>query len=435
MRHHLKTHHLKITTLSPLHIGTGEVYEPTNFVIDNGRLYEFDEQLFFHSLNEMDRKAFTGKLGDWIQIIGYYREKKSDAIALAHFSCPVSAKVAQRYDALLNKDGSRNSNQFQIEKVFKNPNAHRPVIPGSSIKGMFDTVLGIYPPKENNAKRQELIISDAVLVEGGTKVAYSYRVHKNPSKEAKSQIPVIVESVDEESSFVCSVTSPHSFDDLKEYMSQYYRDREDSWFKADASSFVARIGKFSGKPYMVADGKNVKNSYGKPVATHMVHEDGNKPFGWIRIELISKESYDTLRELASKRDAASRERVQNRQKTVRENIAASQQAREQELLKKAEEERRRAERKAQEEAEAKAAAKAEAERLASLSPVDRLMEEHDNLADLINKMRKGEIDDFDAIKVELATKIKAKLQKEPSKWEKAKQKALDRKTYIESLLN
>lgn len=437
MRHDLKTHYLKITTLSPLHIGTGEVYEPTNFVIDGGRLYEFDEQLFFHALDEMDRKAFVNKLGDWMQIIGYYREKKSDAIALAHFSCPVSARVAERYGAFLNKDGSRNKNQFHIEKVFKNPNSHRPVIPGSSIKGMFDTVLGIYPPVEkDNAKRQDLIVSDAAMIEGGTTVAYSYRMHKDPSKDAKSQIPVIVESVDEGSSFVCSVKSRFSFDELKEYMARYHRERKDSWFEADANSFVARIGKFSGKPYMVADGKNVKNSYGKPVATHTVHEQDARPFGWIRIELISEEAYDTLREVSLSRDAESRKETKARQKDAREKIAALQQARAQEALEKAEEKRLRAEKKAKEEAEAAASAKAEAERLASLSPVDQLIDEHKvDLAILINKMKAGEIDDLDAIKIELAEKIKAELQKEPAKWEKAKKKALNRKEYIESLLN
>ena len=32
----MKTYRLKLTALTPIHIGTGEVYEPTNFVIDDG---------------------------------------------------------------------------------------------------------------------------------------------------------------------------------------------------------------------------------------------------------------------------------------------------------------------------------------------------------------------------------------------------------------
>jgi len=30
---------LKLTALSPIHIGSGEVYEPTNFIMDEGVLY------------------------------------------------------------------------------------------------------------------------------------------------------------------------------------------------------------------------------------------------------------------------------------------------------------------------------------------------------------------------------------------------------------
>ena len=40
----LKTYHLAITPLSPIHIGCGEDFEPTNYVIDadKERLYGFD---------------------------------------------------------------------------------------------------------------------------------------------------------------------------------------------------------------------------------------------------------------------------------------------------------------------------------------------------------------------------------------------------------
>lgn len=38
----LETHDLVISTLSPVHIGCGEDYEPTNYVIDGNTLYAFD---------------------------------------------------------------------------------------------------------------------------------------------------------------------------------------------------------------------------------------------------------------------------------------------------------------------------------------------------------------------------------------------------------
>jgi hypothetical protein len=49
-------------------------------------------------------------------------------------------------------------------------------------------------------------------------------------------------------------------------------------------------------------------------------------------------------------------------------------------------------------------------------------------------MRAGKIEDFEAIKVELAQEVKKILQQNPKTWDKAKKKALDRKVYIEGLL-
>ncbi len=176
---------VQIKVLSPLHIGSGEVYEPTNFVIDDHKLYEFDEILFYKSLNQMDRNSFHAKLGDWMQIIRFYKEHRDLAKKIATYSCDVSHKVEQKYNTLVNRDGSSNKNQFEIFKVFKNPNTHRSIIPGSSIKGMFDTVFKIYPKKvKENEVRQQLIISDAVALDDKREIGYSYRKHKHPDKEA-----------------------------------------------------------------------------------------------------------------------------------------------------------------------------------------------------------------------------------------------------------
>ena len=38
----LDTYDLVISTLSPVHVGCGEDYEPTNYVIDDDTLHAFD---------------------------------------------------------------------------------------------------------------------------------------------------------------------------------------------------------------------------------------------------------------------------------------------------------------------------------------------------------------------------------------------------------
>lgn len=41
MNEFMKRYELVISTLSPVHIGCGEDYEPTNYVMDGGCLYLF----------------------------------------------------------------------------------------------------------------------------------------------------------------------------------------------------------------------------------------------------------------------------------------------------------------------------------------------------------------------------------------------------------
>ena len=56
----LTTHRLHLTPLSPLHIGCGEVYEPTSFVVKEkeNKLVCFNGLDFLASLSEEDRSRF-----------------------------------------------------------------------------------------------------------------------------------------------------------------------------------------------------------------------------------------------------------------------------------------------------------------------------------------------------------------------------------------
>jgi len=418
----------KVTALSPLHIGSGEVYEPTNFIIDDGRLYEFDEMLFYNALTPMDKKTFNSKLQDWMGIIKFYKDHRDVAKKISIFSLPVSKKVEERYNAVINKDGTRNINQFEIHRIQRNPNTRMMIIPGSSIKGMFGTVFKIYPAKvRNNAPRQELIASDALEIWGSSEIGYAYRVHKHPGKEAKSKIPQIVEIVNEGTSFVLSVSTTKTLEEIRTLMKAYLDERRETRYDLPVKGFVARIGKFSGKEYMVDDGRNVLNTYNKPVATHTLYEKNDAEFGWVEFVLIDESEYkDYLSEIKLNEEKY-RNEVHERQKEIVSHIA-----KEKESKKFAEAEKMRQKK---EEAECLAKEKAEEEKkLAAMTPVDKLIYSYEDISVLINEMKAGVIEDFESMKVELAHKIKTELQKDPSKWEKAKKKALTRREYIESLL-
>ncbi len=421
---------LKITALSPLHIGTGEIYEPTNFVIDDGYLYEFDEVLFLQSLSALEKKSFEQKLSDYMQIISFYKSQKNRAKQIAYHKAEVSKKVQDVYNKIKNLDGTQSKNQLEIQKTYKNPNTHKAVIPGSSIKGMLDTVFQIYQQKiRENDIRQQLRLSDMVLLNGETKIEYCYRRHKNPDRKAKSPIPQIVEIVNKKAVFIGSMQTDFDFVDIKNRFINYFNanSRKNSYFGATNDSFVARVGKFSGKAFMVDRGDNVLNSKFKPVATHTLSEN-DEPFGWIKIELISDEEFnDSINKIESKNRQYFQD-IENRQKEVNENIKKQK---EKSLKEKKEQIQK-------EEAEKKALQEAELQRqeaLSKMSPSEKIINSFDgDIAKIINAMRADEIENLEEIKEELAKSLKEKMQKDPKQWEKAKQKALKRREYIEEIL-
>ncbi len=367
-REKLNSYKLKITVLSPVHVGTGEVYEPTNYVIDKDVLYGFDDVLFYHSLGDEDRKSFTGKLNNYMQIIDFYKSKKEEAKKIAFFECKVSKEVFKKYDAKYNKDGSKNKNQLEIQTTFKNPNTHRAIIPGSSIKGMLDTALKIYPPKASNEIRQNLIVSDAILVDGGVEIGFANRVHRNPQKSSKKGIYQIIEVIAPKSTFVFSLESRFSFAEICKGIKSYQSKRENSRYKESRDSFVTKIGKNVGMDYVVEidDISRLKNRDGRPLATHFLYSSdtlSDEEFGWINIELIDEESFkDATLEIESK-ERSYRNNLKQRQKGIKDNIKR----RKDEIKKLALEKQLKAE---MEIAEAKRKKQEEKKRLESLSPFE-----------------------------------------------------------------
>ncbi|HHH53467.1 MAG TPA: hypothetical protein ENK91_07395 [Bacteroidetes bacterium] len=68
--------------------------------------------------------------------------------------------------------------------------------------------------------------------------------------------------------------------------------------------------------------------------------------------------------------------------------------------------------------------------------VKRIIEEYDNdLVKIIQDMKNGSIENFEEIKKLLAQEVKIIMQESAKTWGKAEKKALDRKVYIEGLLN
>lgn len=143
----LKTHRLVLTPLSPIHIGCGEDFEPTQYVIDDSVLYGFDPSRA--ALTDLQK----GKLLDaankaaLLAIQRFFRDNASAFKPHAEVLIPVSAGVAQQYEQRIgraaNIEASGNSvvNNLAIERASHTGARRLPFIPGSSFKGCLRTAM------------------------------------------------------------------------------------------------------------------------------------------------------------------------------------------------------------------------------------------------------------------------------------------------------
>lgn len=144
---------LLITPLSPVHVGTGESYEPTNYVIEEGVLHEFDTGAVMEALSAADRKALLD-IGNrkpdlrMIQAVQrFFFERRAALMAHAAQRIPVLPGVANLYADRVGQVANREAgggvvlNRLEIDRTSFNPVTRLPVLFGSSLKGAVRTAL------------------------------------------------------------------------------------------------------------------------------------------------------------------------------------------------------------------------------------------------------------------------------------------------------
>ena len=139
----LKTHKVALTPLSPIHIGCGEDFEPTNYVIDAEQklLYGFDPSraaLPEDVIKNLESCCVSSKPLARLHrdfFLGQYKKKFTE---LANVLVAVTSEVGKEYTSRLNGD----FNQFIIERhVHQAYGKQLPYIPGSALKGVMRTGL------------------------------------------------------------------------------------------------------------------------------------------------------------------------------------------------------------------------------------------------------------------------------------------------------
>ncbi|NEX22442.1 CRISPR-associated protein Csm5 [Thiorhodococcus mannitoliphagus] len=144
---------LSITPLSPVHLGSGQDYEPTGYVIDDGALHEFDGIAALQALPDQER-AKLGRIlegrptQDMLrQVQTFFHGNRERLIAVSRRCVRVNPSVEAFYKERVGKvvqreeRGREVQNRLEIERTAFNPCSGAPILPGSGIKGAIRTAL------------------------------------------------------------------------------------------------------------------------------------------------------------------------------------------------------------------------------------------------------------------------------------------------------
>jgi CRISPR-associated protein Csm5 len=149
----IKAYKLLLTPLSPVHIGTGESYEPTNYVIEDGVLHEFDTGAVTQIMTSVDRDKLLSitnskPSAEMIESLQrFFFERRKPLMGQALQRIPVLSGVAGLYDKRIGKtanvesDGKKVINRLEIDRTGFHPITRLPILYGSSLKGAIRTAL------------------------------------------------------------------------------------------------------------------------------------------------------------------------------------------------------------------------------------------------------------------------------------------------------
>lgn len=136
---------LALTPLAPIHIGCGEDFEPTNYVIEDGILYGFDPSRASLPENLAKQLGELGNKADLLGIQRFFRDNRSHFTPHADVLIPVVAGLAADYEKQVGQVSNRESNGNRVfNTLFIERASHtgkQAYIPGSSFKGALRTAI------------------------------------------------------------------------------------------------------------------------------------------------------------------------------------------------------------------------------------------------------------------------------------------------------
>lgn len=233
---HVAIRRIGITTLSPVHVGCDEVFEPTGFVIADGLLHLLDPAVLSGALDERE-KAQLIKLAFDSDPIGpiqqFFKARRDRLAPLATQTFDVATDITREYEDKAGQpqarggDGRPVYNLFPMARTAYNPLDGAPYLPGSSLKGGIRTawlsrVNDGKPPQEdekrNSAKLQQRLLgyapgkfendpfrhlhvadahADPERTAPPTRIAYAVSKKKRISERGSPELKVYLETVRE----------------------------------------------------------------------------------------------------------------------------------------------------------------------------------------------------------------------------------------------
>lgn len=229
-------HPLRISTLSPVHIGCDEVFEPSNFVVDGGLLHVLDPADIAAELDEKEKQQLM-HLADSREPIGsiqhFFKERRSRLAQIASQWVDVAPDIVREYEEKSGKpqqrsgDGRTVYNLFPMARTAFKPLNGAPYLPGSSLKGAIRTawlnyqnkgkpladrkedsmrlqqrLLGYQAGKFENDPFRSVALADAHVSDDRmappTRIIYAVSKKKKPSERGSSpELKVFLETVRE----------------------------------------------------------------------------------------------------------------------------------------------------------------------------------------------------------------------------------------------
>lgn len=147
MKQFMQTYKVFLTPLSPIHIGCGEDFEPTNYVMDGQVLYHFDPSKLYLLSHQRDELLNKANQLDLLGIQQFFLKNKKQVASAAHYFTNVSSSIEKIWEkrvgniAQREKDGKTVLARLSIERTAYLPVQHSVYIPGSSFKGALATAL------------------------------------------------------------------------------------------------------------------------------------------------------------------------------------------------------------------------------------------------------------------------------------------------------